>query len=215
MAANGQNMNLQAPNIPQALQIWRIGEVVVWLVFNSPMLIAFLIVFLSLIFQNFKGFVYLGVLIISCFIRWLLYYSLGLRQQDTQGPPICNSIQYSSYGNASFSSFIFAFTFMYIGLPMFLTSDINYWIIVPLIVYWLMDIITRVWKQCVDAGPLFANIILGAALSSALVSSIYGLGGGKLLIFNEVSSTKEMCYQPSEQTFKCSVYKDGQLVGNI
>ena len=40
-------------------------------------------------------------------------------------------------------------------------------------------------------------------------------GSGKYLFFNEVSSNKDICYQPSEQTFKCNVYKDGELVGNI
>jgi hypothetical protein len=40
-------------------------------------------------------------------------------------------------------------------------------------------------------------------------------GSGKYLFFNEVSSNKEICYQPKEQTFKCEVYKDGTLVGNI
>jgi hypothetical protein len=217
MAGIGQNINLQpgAANVPRALEIWKIGEVVVWLVFNSPMLIAFLIVFLSLIFQNLSGLVYLGVLIISCFLRWGLYSSIGIPEQENQGEPICSSIKYSVLGNSSFSSFIFAFTFMYLGLPMFLRSDVNYWVLVPLIVYWLMDIITRVWKGCVSSGPLIGNIVLGAFVSSMSLVAIYSLGGEGLLIFNEVSSSKEICSQPSEQTFKCSVFKDGELVANI
>jgi hypothetical protein len=40
------------------------------------------------------------------------------------------------------------------------------------------------------------------------------LGLGDYLIFNEVSSTKEVCTVPKKQTFKCSVYKNGELVGS-
>jgi len=217
MAGNGQKMNFQPadPGKQRALEIWKIPEVVVWLVFNSPMLIAFLIVFLLLIFQNLNGLVYLGVLIISCYLRQGLYSSIGISEQDSNGEPICNSIKYTTIGNPSFSSFIFAFTFMYLGLPMFIRSDVNYWVIIPLIVYWVMDIITRVRKSCVSSGPLLLNIVLGASISSMLLVAIYYFGGESLLIFNEISSSKEVCSQPSEQTFKCSVYKDGELVANI
>ena len=44
---------------------------------------------------------------------------------------------------------------------------------------------------------------------------MYAGGSGKFLFFNEVSSNKEICYQPKEQTFKCQVFQDGTLVGNI
>ena len=62
---------------------------------------------------------------------------------------------------------------------------------------------------------LFGNAVLGAACSSMFVTIMYASGIGDWLIFNETSSNKEMCYQPNEQTFKCSVYKDGTLVGTV
>jgi hypothetical protein len=44
---------------------------------------------------------------------------------------------------------------------------------------------------------------------------MYTGGSGKYLFFNEVSSNKDICYQPSEQTFKCSLYKNGELISGI
>jgi hypothetical protein len=64
-------------------------------------------------------------------------------------------------------------------------------------------------------SDLVLNILLGAGLSAAIVSLMYVGGSGKYLFFNEVSSNKDVCYQPSEQSFKCSLYKDGMLVGNL
>ena len=37
----------------------------------------------------------------------------------------------------------------------------------------------------------------------------------RYLFFNEMSSTSEVCSMPKKQTFKCSVYKNGQLLSTI
>jgi hypothetical protein len=64
-------------------------------------------------------------------------------------------------------------------------------------------------------GDLFLNVLLGLASGALIVTLMYSGGSGKYLFFNEVSSNKEICYQPKEQNFKCQVFKDGTLVGNI
>jgi hypothetical protein len=42
--------------------------------------------------------------------------------------PEYNVIQYSKFGNASFSAFVFAFTIMYLGFPMFANGGPNFWV---------------------------------------------------------------------------------------
>jgi hypothetical protein len=64
-------------------------------------------------------------------------------------------------------------------------------------------------------GDLFLNVLLGAASASLIIIMMYSGGSGKYLYFNEVSSNKEMCYQPSKQTFRCSLFKDGTLVSEL
>jgi len=44
---------------------------------------------------------------------------------------------------------------------------------------------------------------------------MYAGGSGKFLFFNEVSSTMDKCSMPNNQTFKCSVYKNGELIGSV
>ena len=198
-----------------ALNLSMPSQLAVWLSWYSPIIISFIVVFLSLIFKNFKGFVYLAILIICCVLREWMYIMSGSSPFQYNSNDVCTSVQYSNYGNPSFSSFVFAFTFFYLGLPMFSTNDINWWIIGPLIVYWLLDIFMKLYKKCVSNIDLFLNILLGSAGSVAIVTAMYAGGAGKYLIFNEISSSKEMCYQPSEQSFKCQVFKDGTLVGNV
>ena len=64
-------------------------------------------------------------------------------------------------------------------------------------------------------SDLFLNILLGLSSSALIVTLMYTGGSGKYLFFNEVSSNKDICYQPSKQTFKCQMYKDGTLISSI
>jgi hypothetical protein len=129
---------------------------------------------------------------------------------------ICTSIQYSKYGNPTFSAFVFAFTIMYLSLPMFSNGAPNFWVFSALIVYFFIDIFIKIYKKCViQMGDLFLNVLLGLASAALIVTSMYAGGSGKYLFFNEISSNKEICYQPKNQTFKCSVYKNGELIGDV
>ena len=83
-------------------------------------------------------------------------------------------------------------------------------------VYFLLDMFIKIYKGCiVKIGDLFLNVLMGLSSSALVVSLMYSGGSGKFLFFNEVSSNKEMCSQPKEQTFKCSLYRDGELVGSL
>jgi len=190
-------------------------NIIVWLCFFSPIILAILITSMSFIFQNFKGLIYLGFLIGVCVVRNYIYMVSGANPVKNDGT-ICTTIQYSKYGNPTFSSFVFAFTIMYLSIPMFSNGAPNFWIFVSLISYFLIDLFIKIYKKCViNTGDLFLNVLLGLASSALIVTLMYVGGSGKFLFFNEISSNKDICYQPKKQTFKCQVFKDGTLVGNI
>lgn len=190
-------------------------NIITFLSFFSPIILAISITCLSFVFQNFKGFIYLGFLIAACVARNYVYMMSGSQPAVNDGT-VCTSIEYSKYGNPTFSAFVFAFTIMYFAFPMFSNDSVNFWIFIPLIVYFFIDMFLKIYKGCiVKMGELFLNVLLGLVVSGAAVTSMYAGGSGKYLFFNEVSSNKEVCSQPKKQTFKCKVFKDGQLVGNI
>lgn len=197
------------------LKIFQPFNIIVSMTFFSPLIIAILITSLSFIFQNFKGFIYLGFLIGFCLLREGIYY-INKAPQLTQDGSICNSIQYSKYGNGSFSSFVFAFTITYLSVPMFLNGTANLWIFTALLCYMFIDIYIKIYKKCVIyTSDLFLNICAGLFCGYLIISLMSWGGSSKFLFFNEESSNKEICTQPSTQTFKCKVYKDGELVGSI
>lgn len=190
-------------------------NIVVFLSVFSPIIIALSMVSLSFIFQNFKGFIYLGFLIGVCIIRSFVYMWAG-SPALTNDRTICSAVQYSKYGNATFSAFVFAFTIIYLSIPMFSNGDVNFWIFISLISYFLIDQFIKIYKGCiVKVSDLFLNVLLGIASATLIVSLMYAGGSSDFLFFNEVSTNTEICTVPSEQTFKCSVYKNGELLGDI
>ena len=213
---NSNNPTMKLGGVPDTpLQLFQPMNIVVFLSFFSPIILATSITSLSFIFQNFKGLIYLGFLIAACIVRNYVYMVSG-SVPVINDRTICTSIQYSKYGNPTFSAFVFAFTIMYLSLPMFSNGAPNFWVFVSLISYFLIDIFIKIYKNCViKISDLFLNVLLGLSSSALIVTLMYLGGSGKYLFFNEVSSNKDICYQPKEQTFRCEVFRDGTLVGNI
>lgn len=197
------------------LQLFEPSNIAIFLSFFSPIILATSITGMSFVFQNFKGLIYLAFLIGCCIIRTFVYMMAGA-SPIVNNKTICTSIEYSKYGNPTFSAFVFAFTIMYLSIPMFSNGSVNYWILTLLIAYFFMDMFIKISKNCIVlTTDLFLNILLGAASAGLIVTLMYTGDSDKYLFFNEVSSNKEMCYQPSKQTFKCDLYKDGTLVSEL
>ena len=197
------------------LYLFQPMNVVVFLSFFSPFILAAGITSLSFIFQNFKGLIYLGFLVGCCFVRSYVYMISG-SNPSVNDKTICSTVQYTKYGNPTFSAFVFAFSIMYLSIPMFSNGSVNFWVFISLITYFFLDMFIKIYKKCIlQMSDLFLNVLLGATSATLIITLMYAGGSGKYLFFNEVSSNKEMCYQPSKQTFKCSVFKDGTLISEL
>ena len=129
----------------------------------------------------------------------------------------CTSVLYSSNlkSNGSYSAFIFAFTLMYIFLPMFINQNINMWMLFGLTMYFIIDTFVKQQNGCVEMSNVLVNVLFGFGLSAAIVCIMINSPGlSNLLFFNDYSSNKEICTMPKKQTFKCAVYKNGELIGS-
>jgi hypothetical protein len=190
-------------------------NIIVLLTFYSPLIVALGVFSMSFIFQNFKGFIYLGFLIGVSVLREFLLMISNIKE-DTSSIAICNMAQYSKYGNSGYSLFVMSFTIMYICLPMFLNNDVNYWIFGGLLAYLCVDIGIRHMKGCITTlTNIMVNLLTGTAAGILIPSLLYVGGSSKYLFFNEISSNKEICSMPKKQQFKCSVYKNGEIIGSV
>ena len=194
-----------------SLELFQPFNLIVFSSFYSPILLSVFLFSLSLV----KGLICVLFLIGCCVIRNFIYkWSGGIPFEKDQ--TICTSLQYTKYGNPNFSAFVFAFIITYLSIPMFSNGSPNFIIFSVLLVYFFLDIFIKLYKKCsIQMGDLFLNVLLGTASSAILVTLMYVGGSGKYLFFNEISSDKEMCYQPKQQTFKCNLFKNGELVGSL
>ena len=59
---------------------------------------------------------------------------------------------------------------------------------------------------------IFGDIVGGGGLGALVSALVFSSPISNYLFINELSSNKETCSMPSKQTFKCSVYKNGELI---
>lgn len=197
-------------NNTQKMRAFMPIDLVVFLSFFSPIILAACLLWLSFVNSNLKGFLYIGLLLFHCMIRNFIYMFYGTPESFFN--PMCSVVQYS-YGNSSFSAFVFSFTIAYLLLPMFLKGDVNYWVFSGLVTSFIGDLTIKSYGGCIpNTSDILINTFIGLTCGIAVVTTMNATGNSKYLFFNELSSNKESCSVAKNQTFKCSVYKNGELI---
>tara|TARA_Y100000816_G_scaffold291606_1_gene283494 strand:+ start:4105 stop:4773 length:669 start_codon:yes stop_codon:yes gene_type:complete len=178
----------------------------------SPIILIILILSYSLFYQNVKGLVYLGFLLGSTLVRSVILQAMGSEKNKDN----CGPVRYTDYGNPTFTTFVFAFTLLYLMIPMFQTGVINWFLLVFLIFYIVFDVCVKVMQGCLVISKQLSSIIGdfagGALLSGAIVMAMYSGGSRHYLFFADQTANGNVCSRPSKQSFKCAVYKNGELV---
>jgi len=196
-----------------AVSFGRPKNVIEFLVFFSPIFFAIIILGMSFIFQNIKGFIYLGFLLGITYFREILYYMSGASKFSNQNN-VCTMVKYSDYDNGGYNIFISAFSAFYLCTPMVFYNELNYMALGGLLAYIMTICGVLTNNKCIDGSMAIINVIFGGIAAIMIVTLMYAGGSGKYLFFNELSSNKEVCSMPKQQTFRCSVYKNGELIGS-
>ena len=69
--------------------------------------------------------------------------------------------------------------------------------------------------KCNNLTDIFIGNLLGSGLGVGYFFAFWSSNNKKLLFIDNLDSNKVMCNRPSKQTFKCAVYKNGQLIKNL
>ena len=196
--------------------------------FYSPIIICVSI----LVFSMFTGtmekvFVFFGwIFLITC-IRLIASKGFPSQPSSTKLPPICLTglTELLIPEDVTYSTYILSFTMMYFVFPMIMVSSqykinaMNYSVLAFFIAYIILDLFVKKSLSCINgflSKPVLISLLGGLFLGS-LISGIlmYGTTLKKYLYINEVNSNKEVCSMPSKQQFKCRLYRNGELVGNL
>ena len=176
----------------------------------SPFFLVLLLVTISIINSDIKGFVYLAGVIGLFGITML--FGKAIKHNELAGT--CAFWNIGLFKTPSFVTSLYVFTIFYLLYPMMVNQVFNFPLIILLLSIYVFDIIIRTYKM--DCTNLI-QVSLGTALGIAYALFYIMLlrNHNELLYYNDMLSSKVACSVPAKQKFKCSVYNNGQLVQTI
>ncbi len=180
----------------------------------TPVLLIFFMIMISVFNQDVKGLIYLGGVLITIFITVAVK---NMIKHPSDNPAYtCELFDFpgnaSDYTVPSLNSVLIAFTFSYLFKPMQDYSQYNYSIIISILILFVIDAVTKLTNNCTPPLGVIAGGLIGYVLGIIYYSLLKGTGNQKLLYLNELQSNNVVCSKPSEQQFKCAVYKNGELI---
>ena len=181
----------------------------------SPYVIVLLLLLNSIINSNIKGLIYVFGVIILFFIVLLFQSSINVAGKYVP-PSYCRlfSSQVPYYSIPSFNSALIMFTFVYILIPMVVYNAMNLPFLCILLILFAIDTGIRVQNKCTTmVGILFGGVI--GIVISIMWYLIISSNSPDLLYYDDLISNKVACSRPTKQQFKCSVYKNGQLLQSV
>jgi len=193
-----------------------LSNIIQFVSFIAPTLLIFFMFLTSMFNQNLKGLVYIAGILISSFFNIILMNIVGSeRNEDEAFSCSLFDIPFVSRFNSPYpTTLIVGFTLAYLAMPMKYNNHMNYPVVGFLLCLLVLDILTKVQNKCTT----YSGTVLGGLVGCLMGVAWYGLfnatGYQSLLYFDELRSDNVMCSKPTNQTFKCQVYKNGELISN-
>lgn len=189
----------------------------------GPFFIMFMMFTLSIFNSNFKGFVYLiGVSIMYFFISILNKSGSLVDTNETLNEyhfPFCQLFGNEQYYSIpSFNSSLYIFTLFYLLLPMIKHNMFNLPLVIFFVLLFGLDVVTRtIHINCTTHKGVALGALIGFVWSIIYYNILSQNNTLKeFLYYNDhFDSNKVACMRPSQQKFKCAVYKNGELVESI
>jgi hypothetical protein len=184
----------------------------------APLFLGTFLVLISVFNQNIKGLIYLGGVLIASVINFMISMVIGSEPQESQGA-ICNLLEFpiipTQYNVPNYNSMFIIFTLVYLLLPMLSNNQINFWLIGTIVSIFAVDAYVKLQYSCTVPRGITIGGIVGGALGAAWYFMLKFNDFESLLFFNDLTSNNVVCKRPKNQTFKCSVYKNGQVIQDL
>lgn len=186
----------------------------------TPLFITCFLLMASVLNQNVKGLIYLGGILIVAILTIGFKQVFRLNPPEGYRPETCQVFNLpeliTRYSAPDFNSMFLSFTFMYLVMPMaYKAAPINAILIILMCIFIIGNSITRIMISCNNILDVLIGNLLGAALGVGYFFAFWATNNKNMLFTDDIISNKVSCQRPSKQTFKCAVYKNGQLIKNL
>lgn len=193
-----------------------LSNILQFISFIAPTLLVFFLFLSSLFNQNVKGLVYIAGLLLASMLNIIFMNMIGSERSEEESfsCSVFDIPHISKYNSPYPTTLIIAFTIAYLVMPMKYNNQMNYVVLIFLLCLLVIDILTKVQNKCTTYPGTLLGALVGYLLG-VLWYTIFNTSGYKsLLYFDELRSDNVICSKPTKQTFKCSVYKNGELISS-
>ena len=191
-------------NISQGMQ---------FLTLVSPFFVVFFFVMNSIINSNIQGFIYLfGLIFLFAFIKII---QKSRTQNYTSTSHFCVILEKEFGTHPSIVSALYCYTIIYLLIPMIQSSIINYPLLLLLFILYGIDTVIRFKLECTNFGFVLLGGLYGCIVAVSWYFVLFSTDNKQLLYYNNFLSNKQTCSKPTKEKFKCSVFKNGQLLQTI
>lgn len=193
-----------------------LSNIIQFVSFIAPTLLIFFMFLTSLFNQNLKGLVYIAGILMASIINIIFMNIVGSERSDDESfsCSLFDIPHVSQYNSPYPSTLIISFTIAYLILPMKYNKQMNYIVLMFLLCLLGIDMLTKVQNKCTSYPGTILGALVGFLLGTVWYVLFYSLGYSSLLYFDELRSDNVQCSMPSKQTFKCNVYKGGELISS-
>jgi len=176
----------------------------------SPLFVTTFMIMTSVFNGDVKAFLWLVLLLVG-----IGAIAISLKPED--GCKDALLPLFANFKYLSVSTFFIVFTMVYLMAPMFNTNDWNYFVIVGFLSILAMDTIAKFTflPNCTSRLGILWGVLIGTLYAIICYLGIHLSGGDKFLYFNTISSNNVYCSKPKKQTFKCYVYKNGEIISAL
>ena len=127
----------------------------------------------------------------------------------------CSTFTIFQYDKSDgFVTFFVTFVAGYILAPMFIKNIYNIPVMAILLLYLLIVTLYQNNDGCCTLSTSLSNILYGVLSAALTVIILVSAGLTDKLFTEDLVSDATVCSMPSKQSFKCSVYKNGELVSS-
>lgn len=163
-----------------------------------------------------KAGMFFAGLVLVLFIHSIIAMSIGGEFEKTNASKYkleCNFIQVpllSNYMIPNLNSTLLTFIFTYLIMPMQTYNSYNVILLSIIGAFFGVNAISKVLYGCTTIVGILISLVLGFIIGFVWYSIV--LTSNPKLLFFSSEGGEPICSRPSKQTFKCKVYKNGEVI---
>jgi len=164
-----------------------------------------------------KSGMFIAGLVLVLFIHSVIAMTINQKFEDKFGSSKykleCNFVQLpylSDYMVPNLNSTLLAFIFTYLVMPMQTYNSYNVVLLTIIAVFFGVNAFSKVLHGCTSMVGILISSVIGFIIGFAWYSIV--LTSNPKLLFFGADGGEPICSRPSKQTFKCKVYRNGEVI---